>query len=67
MFKRKGNAAFANGYAFFKLLIGLGWACGAVELFENDSLLGALACGIIAIGFFMESVRLLREKYGRRR
>ena len=62
LFKRRKRTAFSKGYALFKMLIGFGWTSGAVELFESDSLIGSVACGIMATGFLVESVRTLRKK-----
>ena len=62
MFKRRKRTAFSKGYSLLKMLIGFGWTSGAVELFESDSLIGSLACGIMATGFLVESVKQIGRK-----
>jgi hypothetical protein len=62
-FERMKNTDFINGYALFKLLIGLGLWHIAIEQLESGSWFGTLIPGSVAICFVMEAIRLLREKY----
>ena len=67
MFERINNADFVNGYVFFKMMIGFYLWHITVKQFECGSQIGALVPGVFAICFIMEGIRLLREKYFRKR